>query len=170
MLFFCIFFFFNDTATTEIYTLSLHDALPILEEDVARLHDRALQVDRAVAALLPVPERLRAQLELAGTVGRLARRERALLQAGRRDEDLEDGGRRVLALDRPVHEREVRVLDHAQPRAPIDRLREAVDVEGGRRDHRQEIAVAWIHHDDRARVPLHRPFRGLLNATVHGGD
>src|SRR5256885_7361974 len=26
-----IFFFFNDTATTEIYTLSLHDALPICE-------------------------------------------------------------------------------------------------------------------------------------------
>src|SRR3712207_8721963 len=25
-----LFFFFNDTATTEIYTLSLHDALPIL--------------------------------------------------------------------------------------------------------------------------------------------
>ena len=25
----CVFFFFNDTATTEIYTLSLHDALPI---------------------------------------------------------------------------------------------------------------------------------------------
>ena len=31
--FFCLFsvFFFNDTATTEIYTLSLHDALPILD-------------------------------------------------------------------------------------------------------------------------------------------
>src|SRR3712207_9333064 len=27
----CIFFFFNDTATTEIYTLSLHDALPICD-------------------------------------------------------------------------------------------------------------------------------------------
>src|SRR2546430_17311484 len=27
-----IFFFFNDTATTEIYTLSLHDALPIYYE------------------------------------------------------------------------------------------------------------------------------------------
>src|SRR2546430_11723441 len=26
------FFFFNDTATTEIYTLSLHDALPILRK------------------------------------------------------------------------------------------------------------------------------------------
>src|SRR2546427_6960338 len=30
------FFFFNDTATTEIYTLSLHDALPILEAVAAR--------------------------------------------------------------------------------------------------------------------------------------
>ena len=29
------FFFFNDTATTEIYTLSLHDALPI-QSDLAR--------------------------------------------------------------------------------------------------------------------------------------
>src|SRR2546422_7424210 len=28
-LFYFLFFFFNDTATTEIYTLSLHDALPI---------------------------------------------------------------------------------------------------------------------------------------------
>src|SRR5260221_1428433 len=27
-----VFFFFNDTATTEIYTLSLHDALPIWRE------------------------------------------------------------------------------------------------------------------------------------------
>src|ERR1041384_8871284 len=29
----CFFFFFNDTATTEIYTLSLHDALPISSRD-----------------------------------------------------------------------------------------------------------------------------------------
>src|SRR5260221_5199802 len=28
-----VFFFFNDTATTEIYTLSLHDALPISSDD-----------------------------------------------------------------------------------------------------------------------------------------
>src|SRR5882757_10391518 len=33
---FCVFFFFfNDTATTEIYTLSLHDALPILTSAAA---------------------------------------------------------------------------------------------------------------------------------------
>ena len=30
------FFFFNDTATTEIYTLSLHDALPILRTERIR--------------------------------------------------------------------------------------------------------------------------------------
>src|SRR5215475_15892339 len=41
--FFSFFFFFNDTATTEIYTLSLHDALPILRrvDHHARLADRA---------------------------------------------------------------------------------------------------------------------------------
>src|SRR5690348_18505805 len=32
--YFCLFFFFNDTATTEIYTLSLHDALPICRKVV----------------------------------------------------------------------------------------------------------------------------------------
>src|SRR2546429_7684948 len=31
------FFFFNDTATTEIYTLSLHDALPILSTELPPL-------------------------------------------------------------------------------------------------------------------------------------
>src|SRR3989442_11840002 len=34
------FFFFNDTATTEIYTLSLHDALPIYRGRHGRGHDR----------------------------------------------------------------------------------------------------------------------------------
>src|SRR6266567_9197125 len=34
------FFFFNDTATTEIYTLSLHDALPIFLDPWRRLCSR----------------------------------------------------------------------------------------------------------------------------------
>src|SRR5437899_9529244 len=34
---FFFFFFFNDTATTEIYTLSLHDALPISASPALRL-------------------------------------------------------------------------------------------------------------------------------------
>src|SRR3712207_1443165 len=44
------FFFFNDTATTEIYTLSLHDALPILVE-IAESVD-FLEVDTEAEALL----------------------------------------------------------------------------------------------------------------------
>src|SRR3712207_9351081 len=40
--YYCVlfFFFFNDTATTEIYTLSLHDALPIYGLDHVALLDR----------------------------------------------------------------------------------------------------------------------------------
>src|SRR3712207_8361638 len=36
-----VFFFFNDTATTEIYTLSLHDALPISSRRAGRSAARA---------------------------------------------------------------------------------------------------------------------------------
>src|SRR3712207_2310269 len=35
------FFFFNDTATTEIYTLSLHDALPIFGLVLAQIGEKA---------------------------------------------------------------------------------------------------------------------------------
>src|SRR5215211_9068305 len=39
---FLFFFFFNDTATTEIYTLSLHDALPIFGHRCRRVHGRTV--------------------------------------------------------------------------------------------------------------------------------
>src|SRR2546429_3311372 len=39
-------FFFNDTATTEIYTLSLHDALPISVGHLGVGEDEADEVDR----------------------------------------------------------------------------------------------------------------------------
>src|SRR5260370_27538204 len=39
-----IFFFFNDTATTEIYTLSLHDALPILHGQHLLIQEEADRV------------------------------------------------------------------------------------------------------------------------------
>src|SRR2546430_6065038 len=38
------FFFFNDTATTEIYTLSLHDALPIFLDDHHQPAERLRQL------------------------------------------------------------------------------------------------------------------------------
>src|SRR4030042_5451569 len=46
--FVCFFVFFNDTATTEIYPLSLHDALPICRrpgEQLADAQQRALADD-----------------------------------------------------------------------------------------------------------------------------
>src|ERR1039458_10446881 len=42
-----LFFFFNDTATTEIYTLSLHDALPICHR--RQWHDVYPPIFRSVA-------------------------------------------------------------------------------------------------------------------------
>ena len=52
-------FFFNDTATTEIYTLSLHDALPICSytaaflpdiQDSVELWEKLLELDRRALA------------------------------------------------------------------------------------------------------------------------
>src|SRR5438046_4012877 len=42
----CFFFFFTDTATTEIYTLSLHDALPISHVPHRLEERREPRVDR----------------------------------------------------------------------------------------------------------------------------
>src|SRR5256885_1457110 len=55
-------FFFNDTATTEIYTLSLHDALPIC----ARLRGREarLQPHRQIAALTDEAQPLALRVQL----------------------------------------------------------------------------------------------------------
>src|SRR5258708_24374816 len=54
-----LFFFFNDTATTEIYTLSLHDALPIFLK-AARLFLRLLgmhgEVDVEIKIRTNIPE------------------------------------------------------------------------------------------------------------------
>src|SRR2546425_5720548 len=44
-----LFFFFNDTATTEIYTLSLHDALPI-----SMILFRMNRLSRFLCSLLPL--------------------------------------------------------------------------------------------------------------------
>src|SRR5258705_13684128 len=47
-----IFFFFNDTATTEIYTLSLHDALPIFPVGDAEIS--SLRITPTGASICPL--------------------------------------------------------------------------------------------------------------------
>src|SRR5438093_3852533 len=52
------FFFFNDTATTEIYTLSLHDALPIvvyMMYDTMPVDEPGWRVDPLAGTLTDVP-------------------------------------------------------------------------------------------------------------------
>src|SRR5260370_3582754 len=65
-----ILFFFNDTATTEIYTLSLHDALPIYE------HRLALDLTSGVVDELRRDEHRRGEghVLLLALVGRVLRR------------------------------------------------------------------------------------------------
>src|SRR5438067_12414619 len=53
---FYVFFFFNDTATTEIYTLSLHDALPISIKNASNPAARSL----ASSPLVAMPDSLMA--------------------------------------------------------------------------------------------------------------
>src|SRR3712207_7953454 len=67
------FFFFNDTATTEIYTLSLHDALPIFVKVLAI--DRGPgQVLRDEARAVALDERAQlAQVAARGTIRRAQR-------------------------------------------------------------------------------------------------
>src|SRR3712207_9489255 len=56
-LMFHLFFFFNDTATTEIYTLSLHDALPILEARLGPLYEKLRLPPNQLEALTGIAER-----------------------------------------------------------------------------------------------------------------
>src|SRR2546422_6539375 len=50
------FFFFNDTATTEIYTLSLHDALPIYQRPVP-LPPRKKPISQRISAAISTYQR-----------------------------------------------------------------------------------------------------------------
>ena len=47
-----VFFFFNDTATTEIYTLSLHDALPICQSPLDFVLDRVRTSSQRISPAL----------------------------------------------------------------------------------------------------------------------
>src|ERR1044072_4923142 len=61
----CRLFFFNDTATTEIYPLSLHDALPIClpARRVQRCRPSSAQRVRRLGRFPPPPHRKRTPLE-----------------------------------------------------------------------------------------------------------
>src|SRR2546430_13649022 len=80
---FFVFFFFNDTATTEIYTLSLHDALPISQRDAHAIPRQRLVVDDqgAHAILSGHPRAPGKRAGMAGGSGRRRGRERTPLDS-----------------------------------------------------------------------------------------
>src|SRR5689334_24802404 len=70
-----IFFLYNDTAITEIYTLSLHDALPILEKYLAAAKTI---VTKAVPSVPGVPaEQVVAGRDFTGNIGEITRTNRS---------------------------------------------------------------------------------------------
>src|SRR5260221_1839882 len=62
------FFFFNDTATTEIYTLSLHDALPISSCQPANCQRVLIETRRCRSQTLNVEDRKSTRLNSSHTV------------------------------------------------------------------------------------------------------
>src|SRR2546426_10125921 len=94
-----IFFFFNDTATTEIYTLSLHDALPIYGAIAQELVSRPGK---------PVCAEARGDADLGARGDALLRRVRVLEHL-----EFSDG------VDRRVHGQAVRERLHQ--RDPVER-------------------------------------------------
>src|ERR1039457_7706719 len=75
----CAVFFFNDTATTEIYTLSLHDALPIchhlggelrlIPADVERRDDVVEEVAGDTEGIIPVLAEAEEAVGIPGALG-----------------------------------------------------------------------------------------------------
>src|SRR2546430_13679733 len=79
---FLFFFFFNDTATTEIYTLSLHDALPICTVRVLATRGKVVSRDpggrpmRMTGVCWDITEEKQAEERLRALMAELERRDR----------------------------------------------------------------------------------------------
>src|SRR6476661_9666591 len=130
-----LFFFFNDTATTEIYTLSLHDALPICDvlEDGHVRPDRVGLEDHGNAALLA-----RHVAALPRRIHRLAGQHDAaaggLLEAGDRAQ-----GRGLAAAGRAKQGEKLAARD-AEADAVHRRHVAVADLETGDLDHHSSVA------------------------------
>src|SRR2546430_11680374 len=101
-----ILFFFNDTATTEIYTLSLHDALPI-----SPLSNPGTQPDPYAAA----PSRGTGRAHPAAAVGMARRASRGVERSEEHTSELQSQSNLVcrLLLEKKKHADRPQDLDHA---------------------------------------------------------
>src|SRR2546429_1525001 len=159
---FFFFFFFNDTATTEIYTLSLHDALPISASSSGR------RVSRSGARADPTPSANVTQHTTDTrtlTIGLL--RERGTTERGRALRGEGRVGEGGAGEHDAAAERDWRGRHGRSGRRCVRRTDRAVDAAGGRRvevDRRQRQChqvraldvVAWLDRVDRLHGPAGR--------------
>src|SRR2546422_8603988 len=107
-----MFFFFNDTATTEIYTLSLHDALPIWTHPLDHAHLGGLALEEAEAG-----ERLRELVPTLLTGFRQVVRELAQSTDGRSEEHTSELQSRLHLVCRLLLEKKKTKLCRLRPSA-----------------------------------------------------
>ena len=138
----------------------------VVEVHVARARDRALEVDRAVAALLVTVEHVAVERGLAGAEEGRRRRDDTFLERGRRRDHLEGAARRVGALDDAVHQRRQRVARERRPDRRFDAGRELVRVVGGGGGHGEDLAGVRVERDRGARASGERLFHGALQPGV----
>ena len=100
-------------------------------------------------------------------------RDDAVFEAGTSSHQLEYGGRRVNARDRPVVERTQRIKRHMRPAlvAFATLQRKDVRVQTRRRNHRQDFSIARINRDQGASCRIgNRGFRHLLQFQINRRD
>ncbi len=125
-----------------------------VEEDVRGDLDRARQAERPVDLLARVAERLLrgADLDAARVVDRRARRDDPLAEGGEGRDRLERRAGRIQAADRAVEPRRAGVRPEQLLEALLgDRAREDRRVVRRVRAHREDLAVARVERDERAR-------------------
>ena len=122
----------------------------VVEEDVAGDFERVRHRDRAVPLFSPAAETASEEDGAAAAIERCSRTDRAVGKTGHGHHGLEDGSRRVHALDGAVQFDLEWIGDDRPPDVGRESFRVDVRVERRRRDHGQHFAVAWIERDRRA--------------------
>src|ERR1700749_3563621 len=127
-------------------------------EGVAGIRQSAVDVDHAVVLVTgeEVP------VESGSAVARDVHVLRGvLLEARERHDDLERRARRELRLDGLVHQRMVRVRNDGLPVGVAEANSKLVGVEGGPRNHSEDLAGMRVHRDNRTGLALERSLGSL---------
>ncbi len=137
---------------------------------IARVGDRMVHIDDAVAARLVIVEAVPAQHEEAGIADRILRAAEPHLERCQRHERLEGRARRIGARQRPVHQRLVERGIEFVPALGIDPVDEQVRIEPGARHIRQHVAGGRLDRHQGAALVAERFFGDLLQFDVDRQD